>query len=239
MMVQDERVYYFKDMELALLLSLKGMKALFGIKMNNIHRSVQTPVYQTLFELEKKELITVHKENVTVNKKLNEILETVSNAKKMFLYTNRFSEYPDQCIYLSDRSVAVSIYGMIGDMYRIESILLSHLPEKICEYGFYIEEIVNNQSTLRKIKIEDEALKTQAEILFRKEADALAENDWGRATNCLKLFSLKNRRCVKQYLTVKDKLNDYLIVTEEQKSYVYIYSRQRVIDILKNDLSVT
>lgn len=238
-MVQDEKAYYFKDLELALLLSIRGMKELFGMKINNIQNLNQKLIYQTLFELEKKEFIAVQKEHVTVDKKLNMILETISNAEKMFWYTNRFSKYPDQCIYLADRAVAVSVYGTIGGMYRIESILLSHLPEKICEYGFYIEEIVSNQSLLRETKVEEQELKMQAEILFWKEATALAENDWGRATNCLKLFSLKNRKCLKQYLTVKDKLKDYLTVTEKERTFVYIYSRQKVIDIIKNDLSVT
>ena len=52
-MERTESVYILKDMELALLLSLSGMKELYGFKMNDVQNPDRTAIYQTLFELEK------------------------------------------------------------------------------------------------------------------------------------------------------------------------------------------
>ena len=235
-MDQKDKAYYLKDIELSLLLSVKGMKELYGIKMDNIENPDQLLVYQTLFELEKKKLIYVNKGNVMIYKELDEILEDISSAEKILLYSNRYSEYPDQCIYLSGRAVAVSAYGAVRGMNRIESISLSYLPEKICECGFYIEELISDQSLFEKADINNAELKTRADILFAKESILLSETEWGTITNCLRLFSLNNRKCMKQYLLVRDQLKDYFLVTDEQTSLIYSYSKKRVIDILEKDL---
>lgn len=235
-MGQNDKAYYLKNLELSLLLSVKGMKELYGIKMDNIQSADQSLIYQTLFELEKKKLISVNKENVMIYKELDEILEDINSAEKMLLYTNRFSEFPDQCIYLAGRAVAVSAYGAVRGMNRIESISLSYLPEKICKCGFYIEELISDQSLFEKNEIDNPELKAWADTLFAKEPISFSETEWGTITNCLKLFSLNNRKCIKQYLLVRDRLNDYFLVTDEQTSLIYSYSKKRVIDILENDL---
>lgn len=235
-MDQNDKAYYLKDLELALLLSVKGMKELFGIKMNHIQSPDPSQIAQALFELEKKKFISIQKEKVMIDKELDQVLEIICNAGKMLLYINRFSEYSDQCIYLSDRAAAVSSYGTAGGMKRIECVSLTHLPEKICEYGFSLEEMISDRSLFQEAEIENGRLEAQAAALFAKGAVMLQDDEWGTITNCLKLFSIRNRKCMKQYLLVRDRLDDYFTVTDENTSYVYAYSRKKVMDTLKNEL---
>lgn len=236
-MSQNDKTYYLKDLELALLLSIKGMKELYGIKMEHIKNPPKTLIYQTLFELEKKELISGNKGKVVIDKRLNQLLDSISNAEKILYYTNRLLKYPDQCIYLSDRAVAVSVYGTVGDMKRIESVSLSRLPEKLCEYGFQMEEVISDRSLFEEIEIENPKLAALAEMLFSRAPAIINENEWGTITNCMKLFSVKNG-CKKQYLIAKEGFNDYFIVTDEKMSFIRPYSKKTVIDTLKNDLQI-
>ncbi len=235
-MVQSDKAYYLRNLELALLLSIKGMKELYGIRMDNVQNPDQSLIYQALFELEKKRFICIDKGNVMIYPELDQMLDDIKNAERMLLYVNRCTEYPDQCIYLGINAVFISAYGTTGDMKRIESITLNLLPEKICEYGFHLEEMVGDQGLLKKAEIENLELKEQTEALFNREFNKLEEDEWGNITDSLKVLSLKNRKYVKQYLLIKDKIYDYFSITDEQLSHIYVYSRKKVIDVLKNDL---
>ena len=133
-MEQSDKAYFLKNLELALLLSVKGMNELYGLKMSNMQNPGQALVYQALFELEKNHVISFHdKENIEISSELEQILENIKNAGKMLLYCNKTAEYPDQCIYLDDEAVFVSASGTSGNRYRIKSVPLERVSEEIYE----------------------------------------------------------------------------------------------------------
>ena len=235
-MDQSNKAYYLKNLELALLLSIKGMKSLYGFKMDNIGQSGQAVIYQTLFDLEKKDLIKVEaNKDIRIFSELDQILENIKSAKRMLIHIGRFSEYPDQCIYLGDRAVFVSPYGTTGDMNRLESVVGDRLIEKIFESGFCLEEIVSDEGLFRREQIENPELEEKASLLFAKDFAALEDSEWGNIASSLKLLSLKSGKCKKQYLLIKDTLNDYFVVTDE-KTCIYPYSKKIIIETLKNDI---
>ena len=80
-------------------------------------------------------------------------------------------------------------------------------------------------------------LAEKADVLFCKELSGLEEDEWKIMTDCLRIFSLKDNKCVKQYLLIKDRLNDYFSVTDERGTRIFAYSKKKVIDTLRNDLS--
>ena len=241
-MDQNDKAYYLKDLELALLLSLKGMKELYGFRMKHIQDPKPELIYQTIFELKKENLLYVQKsqshekEQFAINPELDQILDNIKNAEKILLYFNRQSEHPDRCIYLGDKAVLISAYGISGNMNRIESVSVSELPETIYEYGFCIEELLNDKSIYKEEGIPHPTMREKADALFDKDFDTLDEKEWGSITDCLKLISVKSRKCIKQYLLIKDGLNDYFSVTDKEGSHIYIYSRKKVMDTLNSDI---
>lgn len=241
-MDQNDKAYYLKDLELALFLSLKGMKELYGFRMKHIQTPDPALIYQTIFELKKESLLSVQKsqehekEQITINPELDQVLDIIKNAEKMLLYFNRQSERPDRCIYLGDQAVLISAYGVTGNMNLIESVPVDELPEKICECGFCIEELLNDESIYQEDEIEYPALQQKADVLFDKEFATLDNTEWGSVTDCLKLISLKSRKYIRQYLLIKEGLNDYFIVTDKERSHVFMYSRKKVMDTLRIDL---
>lgn len=241
-MDQNDKAYYLRDLELALLLSMKGMKELYGFRMKNIQNLELALIYQTIFELKKENLLSVQKsqdhgkEQITIDPELDQILDAIKNAEKILLYFNRQSKYPDRCIYLGDRAVFISAYGITGNMNRIESISVSALPEAVCECGFCIEELLNDKSIYEEEEIEYPALQEIANVLFDHGSDTPDEKEWGSVTDCLKLVSVKSRKCIRQYLLIKEGLNDYFSVTDKEGSHTFLYSRKKVMDTLKIDL---
>lgn len=234
----DDKAYYLKNIELALLLSIKGVKTLYGFKMNNIQNPDPKLIYQTLFELEKKNIVSFQdKENITIYSGLNQILDNIKNAEKMLLYIDIRAEHPDQCIYLGDRAVFISTYGAMQNMNRIESISIDSLAEVIYERGFCLEEILSDQILFNEKEIMNPDLTEKADVLFGKEFGGLEEDEWKIMTDCLRIYSLKDNKCIKQYLLIKDKLNDYFSVTDEKGSSIFAYSKKTLIDTLRNNLS--
>lgn len=244
-MDQNNKAYYLTDLELALFLSLKGMKELYGFRMKNIQNPEPQLIYQAIFELEKTKLLSIReagevrtydKVKIVINPELDQILDSIKNAKKMLLYFNRQSEYPDRCIYLGDRAVFISAYGVTGNMNLIESVTISVLPETVCECGFCIEELLDDESIYREEELEYPELQEKADALFNKAFSTLEKAEWGNVTNCLKLISVKSGKCIRQYLLVRDGLHDYFTATDQEGSHVFMYSRKKVMDMLKSDI---
>lgn len=238
-MDQNEKAYYLKDLELALFLSLKGMKELYGFRMKHIQDPKPELIYQTIFELKKENLLYVQKsqshekEQIMINPDLDQILDNIKNAEKILLYFNRQSEHPDRCIYLGDKAVLISASGMSGNMNLIENVAVDALPETVCECGFCIEELLNDKSIYQEEEIEDPKLQEKADALFDKDFGTLDKTEWGSVTDCLRLISVKSRKCIKQYLLIKERLNDYFTVTDKEGSHVFMYSKKKVMDTLR------
>lgn len=235
-MGQSNKAYYLKNLDLAILFSLKGMKELYGIKMNRIQNPNRAMIYQTLFALEKDRIIFAGSCGIAIQPDLNSILEDIKNAEKMLLYISVPSAYPDQCIYLGRGAVLVSAYGTMGELYRIERISLESLPERIYECGFCLKELIDESPFLDDTEIGNPILEEQAERLFEQECSMLKEKEWGTVTACLRMISLQDRQCIRQYLLLNDKIQDYISVTDDYETRLYIYTEKRVLDILANDL---
>lgn len=241
-MDQNDKAYYLKDLELALFLSLKGMKELYGFRMKHIQNPKPELIYQTIFELKKENLLSVpksqshEKKQITIDPELDQILDTIKDAEKILLYFNMQSERPDRCIYLGNEAVLISAYGISGNMNRIENVSVSMLPETICECGFCIEELLDDESIYEEDEIEYAALQEKADSLFDKEFGTLDKKEWRNVSDCLKLVSVKSRKCIRQYLLIKDGLNDYFSVTDREGSHIYTYSKRKVMEMLEKDI---
>ncbi len=241
-MNQQDKAYYLQNMELALLLSVKGMNVFYGFLMDTIKKPEQAAVYRALFDLEKKELISVDdNRKVTILPELDQLLEEMKAAKRLLLYTDRFSEFPDQCIYLGDGGgVFVSSYGTTGMVNRLEMVCREALADKICENGFCLKEMINDESLFTEKQIRVQELEEMAERFFLHDLIPFEEADWGKAVRRLKLVCLKNGlksgENQKQYLLIRDRLNDYFAVTDET-TCIYPYSGKLIMETLKKDLT--
>ncbi len=234
-----EKAYYLKDLELAVLLSLKGVNELYGLKMNGVSSADASFVYNTLFELEKRNLVIIEGErDIKIVPDLDKTLESIKNAGRMLLYANMRQEHYEQCVYMGERAVFVSSYGICGDINHVESIELASLPAEICERGFYIEGFLENINALSEGKIVNAELEALANELFRNSACSFEDKAYERVNDCLRMYSVGKRQCIKQYLLMKDRLEDYFIVTDDSGSNIFLYSGKKVLDILSEDFSI-
>ncbi len=237
-MERTESVYILKDMELALLLSLSGMKELYGFKMNDVQNPDRTAVYQTLFELEKSGfLIFRGNGEMEISPETEAVLENIRNAGKILLYCSMEAKYPEQCIYLGDEAVFVCACTVPGGRYRIRRVLREELPEEICACGFWLEGFVDDQSLYKEERIENAGLEKKAEELFER-APSIWREETGCITDCLRVVSPDNRRCIRQYLLMKEGLNDYFAVTDKDGTTLYGYAGRKVVEALRKETEI-
>ena len=238
-MGQIEKAYYLRNLEFAVLLSLKGVSKLYGLKMNDISTAEASVVYNALFEMEKKRLITIeNKKNIKIEQDLDKTLESIKNADRMLLYMNMKQEHYEQCVYMGEKAVFVSSYGIAGGINHIESREPAALPTEICERGFYIEGLLENINALGEGQTENAELEARADELFKINSFEFADGLCEGVSDCLRVYVTDKRQCIKQYLLMKDRLDDYFIVTDKDGSSVFMYSRQRVLDTLSRDFSI-
>lgn len=232
-MAQTDKAYYLNNLELAVLLSLKGMDGLFGIKMEQLQSSGQEAVYRTLFGLEKKEVLSLGENRRIVDGELDELLDVIKGAQTMLFFCSRSSEYPDRCIYLDGKAVLVSVHGTQGEMNRLEGVSMEQFPQKLREIGFFLEEIVSDENLYDDAELAQFHLQEEAIRFFGLDFFSAEEKDWGNATACLSFFSVADRTCIRQYLLIREKLQDYIAVTDAAGSHVYAYSEKRTAEILR------
>ena len=235
--MEGDKAYNLKNQELAVLLSIKGMSELYGIRMEDIGSPDKTLVYKTLFGLEKKKILSAdwnEKRERAIHPEINDMLDHIRNAEKILLYSGRTYEHSGQCIYLGSRAVFLSVRGEGGGMKRMQSVSLDSLSKKICEYGFFLKEIISDKSLFRDAEIEKPEIREMADSVFGKAANEW--KTWEEIRECLRMVSVRSGKCIRQYLLVSGKLNDYFIVTDEKASHVYAYSERKVMEVLKRDL---
>lgn len=231
--MENDRAYYLRNMELAVLLSVKGVDRLYGMWMEDIRDSDQALVYRTLFELEKKKIISVCGNHLTIHPIISGMLEDMGNAGKALLHFGGTDRNCRQCIYLGSRAALLSRHGERGGMKRMQSIPLDMLAEKICEYGFYLKEMVSDESLFYDAELAKPELGERADGMFAKEPDEWER--WEGMRECLRMVLTENGKCIRQYLLIREKLNDYIAVTDENGSHVYAYSLKKTMEILKEE----
>ena len=104
-MERIDEAYYLQDLELAVLLLLKGKKELYGFRMGRMKEAGTEDVYRTLFDLGKKRLLVLdeaveghalQREEPQIVPGLDRMLEIIRDAHMMLWYRNGEQKHADR-----------------------------------------------------------------------------------------------------------------------------------------------
>ena len=96
--------------------------------------------------------------------------------------------------------------------------------------------MLDEQTLFREEQIENAELKESIRLFFAKPPTVLKKEEWGCVTDCISVISLESRKCVRQYLLMKEGLGDYFSVTDGDEVCIYNYSKKKVIDTIKKEI---
>ena len=80
-------------------------------------------------------------------------------------------------------------------------------------------------------------MEKKAEELFER-APSIWREETGCITDCLRVVSPDNRRCIRQYLLMKEGLNDYFAVTDKDGTTLYGYAGRKVVEALRKETEI-
>ena len=244
-MERIDEAYYLQDLELAVLLLLKGKKELYGFRMGRMKEAGTEDVYRTLFDLGKKRLLVfdeaveghaLQREEPQIVPGLDRMLEIIRDAHMMLWYRNGEQKHADRCIYLTDAAVMISNCSTGENISRLSCIPLDQLPREVMDGGFYLDELVSDKSLFTGEAIEHETIAKVAERLYDRTEKA-DESVWEGVENSLQWVLTQNGKCVRQYLLIRDGMDSYFVITDELGSCVYPYSKKQVFDTFETDLA--
>lgn len=235
--MRQDKAYYLKSVELALLLSLKGVKELYGFRMEQADAPDTETVYRAVFALEQQRLITVDAaKRIVMAPDVDRLTDAIAGAEQMLLYTSRDPGRPQQCIYVGSGAVMVTPGGTHNDMHRIRQIPREELAGELWEQGFRIDELLSDEClySAEELDLPEQAARA-AHLL--DEADVRMEDAaWDGITDCLRLYRLRDRTCIRQYVLMRDTLRDYFAAADREGSRIYPYSRRIVVDTLQKEI---
>ncbi len=236
-MINIDKAYYLKDLELAVLLSMKGMDELYGFRMKQVRNPKTEDVYEALFALSKRGLLTFREEErngsdrkrITIEPDLDAMLEIITEAKHVLIYSSERGDHPSRCIYLGKRAVFVSTQGTDGIVNRVSACRIETLPEMICECGFQPDELAGGSDAVPG-ESTDGGCDGAGNIL----PDMIRED---AITDRLKWISVTDKQCVRQYLLIRDGLYEYCAVTDHDGRHIESCLSNRIAELLRKDLS--
>ena len=210
--MRQDKAYYLKSVELALLLSLKGVKELYGFRMEQADAPDTETVYRAVFALEQQRLITVDAaKRIVMAPDVDRLTDAIAGAEQMLLYTSR-------------------------DPGRPQQIPREELAGELWEQGFRIDELLSDEClySAEELDLPEQAARA-ARLL--DEADVRMEDAaWDGITDCLRLYRLRDRTCIRQYVLMRDTLRDYFAAADREGSRIYPYSRRIVVDTLQKEI---
>lgn len=224
-----EKAYYLRQEELAVLLSMKGMRQLFGFRMDVHGEMDQEALYRILFEMARQNMLSVCENRIQIDECLSEILNDLVKAEYMWTLTAG-EEYPECCIYPGQKLVFMNLQGQDGRIYRAESVDRREAYLKMQEYGFFVPGVLDKNQTCPGSQEEYLQMQKLAGKLYEQEKEDIIQQEKVRC--CLAQYSLKQKRKVRQLLIINGVLDDYLAFSDGQQNQVYVYSDEKAEELL-------
>ena len=219
-----ERAYYLRQEELAVLLSMKGMRQLFGFRMDVHGEMDQEALYRILFEMARQNMLSVCENRILIDECLSEILNDLVKAEYMWTLTAG-EEYPECCIYAGQKLVFVSLQGQDGQMYRAEAVDRKEAYLKMQEYGFFVPGVLDKNQTCPGKQEEYLQMQKLSGKLYEQEKEDIIRRE--KVSCCLIQYSVIQKRKVRQLLIINGVLDDYLALSNGEQNQVYVYSDEK------------
>lgn len=225
-----ERAYYLKQEELAVLLTMKGVRQLYGFRMDIRGDMGREEINKILFEMARKNILSASGERIQIDADLSEVVDDLTRAENIWILTGT-EEYPECCIYAGQNLIFVHLLGQRGQVYRMESVERKEACLKMREYGFFVPGVLEKTQTYFENEEEHLQIQELARKLYGREKENIMQPKEVRC--CLQQYSVLQTKKVRQLLIINGGLEDYLVCSDEKQDLVYVYSDEKANELLE------
>lgn len=230
------KAYYLQESEFAVLLAAKGVTEWYGFQIRGVRNLGRADINRTLFNLAKKDVITVSDRGIAISEGLDQIVEAVAGAERILVCSKRDDRFPEQCVYSGSRNVIVQYAGQ-GGRIRLEAVQAGEIADRVIEVGFYQESIVKGGSSAENSEVkEPERLIKIARQLFGKGQEECMEEK--EITAVMAGIRSLDRRTVSRLFLAADGFEDYIIFISDAEEKMFRYSESRLKELIQSMIFV-
>lgn len=224
-----EKAYCLKEEELAVLLTIKGVRQLYGFRMDIGAVMGRDRLHRILFELARKNILSVSESQIQIDDSVEAVLNDMAEAENVLILTGR-AEYPECCVYVGKNLVFVHLLGRSGKIYRIVSADRKEACLKMREYGWLVPGVLDKQQACWEDTGNHQQMQELARKLYAQEKERILQEE--EVECCLMQYSLLQTKKIRQLLIVNGGLEDYLVLSDEEQDSVYLYSDEKSEELL-------
>lgn len=224
-----EKAYYLKEKELEVLLSIKGVRELYGFRMDVNGAVDRKELHRVLFGMAKKNMLSLSDGQFRIDEGVEAVLEDMAGAGNVLILTGG-PEYPECCIYAGQNLVLVRLLGRNGKIYRMESMDRREAGLKLREYGWMVPGLLDKTPVCQEEGEQHQQMRKLAGMLYGQEKESISRREEVR--RCLMQYSAFQGKKIRQLLIISGVLEDYITVSDGQQDEVYLYSDKKAEELL-------
>lgn len=211
-MKELSKVYYIQEAELCILLALKGKKTLYGIALGSDASMTQEALYQNLFAMQKKGILTWTDTSGTflIEEDLDSCVELIQKADRFVVFAAADELMPEQYFYIADRkAVMLQPVGQYDAVQSEGAFYMEKMPEDamwdiLRENGFETETAKDNVPY---------HIRAEAEEYWNEDKDAILQHPV--VEKLLQEYDVRMQRKKKQCIKFVCGLDTYIVCSDE------------------------
>lgn len=212
--------YYIHEMEFGVLLAVKGLSELYGICLSGIESITQTELYQTVFHMMKKGILSKADSQVQIEESLDSWIDTIIEAQSFIVFADADELIPESYFYVADDHVIlIQPAGQQSSLLYLEKISRDEMWELMKSKGLQTLSKEPVECKNPPIELYEEA----RDYWLADKEDILQKS---RVKQLLQEYDIHTKCKKRQMIKFVCGLDEYMINSDDQEDKVWNVSEE-------------
>lgn len=233
-MREIDKAYYIREAELAVMLSMAGQKEIYGYPLHNVHDIGEADIHQMLFDMAGRGMLDAKDGKISISAEWQEIVDGIANAGALIVSTSTAGDIEQLFAYISDFAAVIRAQWQGNSVIRVEIWKNEDMPDMIMRHGLKPDSVLCGMVQTKKAKASDsiKIVEKKSDSLFRKPLDeVLREKSVLSVASC---HDIKERKKQEQIIVCRQRLENYISVSNEEGSSAELYSDEKALELIEN-----
>lgn len=223
----QEKAWYLRETELAVLLAAAGLQEFYGYKIEGMQAADQGSINRVLFDMVRKGILLSTESGFSVKREYREIVKCLIEAEKLLIFNDSAQEYPEQYIYIGSKAIFLQDFGQRGSILRLEVVEKEQIFWKLISGGLKMAGVLEDSIEPAR---EIERIPSSIEELWNQTREQLLKNP--EVSGCLVRIDLSSRKRTGQLLLLDRGFQNLIALSAYKDHRLYQYSVKKLQELL-------
>lgn len=215
MMKEISKGYYIQETELSILLAIKGLQELYGIRLNGIESITQEEIYQTVFTMLKKGILNKLQDRIQIEDSLDNLMDVIKNAQSFWVYADVDDSSPESYYYVAGKdAILIQSGGQQNNLLSIEKMTSEEIMEVMTRN--WLEQ---NAKEVMECKTPPEGLCEEARRYWLANKETILQKP--KVKQLLQEYDVHTKCKKKQVIKFAMGLDEYIVYSDEQGDKIF------------------